>query len=269
MTQSLVVIPARYASTRLPGKPLVKLAGQTMLSRVYDIAKVAAANKKNVEVVVATDDARIADHCREIDAPYVMTPITCPTGTDRALAAIESLGRTFDFVINLQGDAPLTPPDFITALLDAFERDSSLDVITPVTQLSWEQLDRLRTAKETTPFSGTTVILDKNDHAIWFSKTILPAIRKEEKYRQESKLSPVFRHIGLYGYRYEKLKEYVALPETLYEKLEGLEQLRALENGFKMYCVKVDYQGRPAMTGVDSPEDIVRAEALLNGNSGK
>jgi 3-deoxy-manno-octulosonate cytidylyltransferase (CMP-KDO synthetase) len=263
MTQSLIVIPARYASTRLPGKPLIKIAGQTMLSRVYEVAKMAIENKKNVEIVIATDDTRIADHCRELRAPYVMTPASCPTGTDRALAAAEALGKIFDFVINLQGDAPLTPPGFITALLDAFESDSGLDVITPVTQLSWEQLGGLRKNKETTPFSGTTVILDKNDNAIWFSKNILPAIRKEEKYREENNLSPVFRHIGLYGYRYDKLKEYVTLLETLYEKLEGLEQLRALENGFKIRCVKVDYQGRPSMSGVDSLEDVARAEALL------
>jgi 3-deoxy-manno-octulosonate cytidylyltransferase (CMP-KDO synthetase) len=263
MISSVIIIPARYASTRLPGKPLIEIAGQTILSRVYDIAKKAVVNKSGVEVVVATDDVRIADHCREINASYVMTPSACPTGTDRALAAVEALGQSFDVVVNLQGDAPLTPPDFVTALLEAAEQNSDVDIVTPVTQLTWEQLDELRASKVVTPFSGTTVILDKKDNAIWFSKMILPTIRKEEKYRAESHLSPVFRHIGLYGYQYKKLQEYVTLPETLYEKLEGLEQLRALENGFKIRCVKVDYNGRPAMTGVDSVEDVARAESLL------
>jgi 3-deoxy-manno-octulosonate cytidylyltransferase (CMP-KDO synthetase) len=264
MSNSLIVIPARYASTRLPGKPLIKISGQTMLSRVYDIACLAAKDRAGIEIVVATDDERILAHCAEINAPAVMTPIECPTGTDRALAAVEALGKAFDFVINLQGDAPLTPADFVTEMLNAFADNPQLDMVTPVTQLSWQQLDNLRANKQTTPFSGTTAILDQNDQAIWFSKNIIPAIRKEEQSRLQSKLSPVFRHIGLYGYRYDKLKEYVTLPETLYEQLEGLEQLRALENGFKIKCVKVDFKGRPSMSGVDSPEDIARAEELLS-----
>lgn len=263
MTDSIIIIPARYASTRLPGKPLKILAGQSMLSRVYDIAITALKDRSNVEIAVATDDQRIVDHCAEINAPCVMTPIDCPTGTDRALAAVKALGKTFDFVINLQGDAPLTPPDFVISMLQAFEQNSDLDIVTPVTQLAWSELDILRQSKKTTPFSGTTAILDHNDNAVWFSKNIVPAIRKEETYRKESNLSPVFRHVGLYGYRYDKLEQYVNLPETLYEKLEGLEQLRALENGFKIKCVKVDYHGRPSMSGVDSPEDVARVETLL------
>lgn len=260
--KTLLVIPARYASTRLPGKPLEKIAGRTMLSRVHDIAK-KAAEGRFVEIVVATDDKRIGDHCEEIGAKWVMTPESCRTGTDRALAAMEALDdKEAGNIINLQGDAPLTPPDFLTAMIDAFET-ANAEVITPVVRLSWDELDALRKSKAETPFSGTTVVVDEHDYAMWFSKSIIPAIRKEDDLRKTEKLSPVYRHIGVYGYRRPMLEAFVDLEQGRYEKLEGLEQLRIIEHGFRIHCVKVDYAGRPAMSGVDSPQDIKRAEALI------
>ncbi len=137
-------------------------------------------------------------------------------------------------------------------------------MITPVTQTSWEQLDTLRENKKTTPFSGTCAAFDQTTgKAFWFSKNIIPAIRKEETMRQEGSLSPVFRHIGLYGYSYDMLKKYPTLPKGRFEKLEGLEQLRVIEAGYDIRCVPVDYKGRASMSGVDSPEDVTRAEALI------
>jgi 3-deoxy-manno-octulosonate cytidylyltransferase (CMP-KDO synthetase) len=121
-------------------------------------------------------------------------------------------------------------------------------------------LDTLRESKKTTPFSGTTAILDSNNRALWFSKNVIPAIRKEDRTQPHS---PVYRHIGLYGYARAALQKYVTLPPSHYEQLEGLEQLRAIENGMTIQAVVVDYKGRPAMTGIDSPEDLQRAEALL------
>src|SRR5690606_8251854 len=135
--KTALIIPARYGSTRLPGKPLAMIAGQTMLSRVVNIARKATEGRANVELVVATDDARITKHCDELNVKWVMTPVECPTGTDRAEAAVQQLKDVPDFVMNLQGDAPLTPPDFITAMIAAFEKDPC-DMVTPVTQLSWE-----------------------------------------------------------------------------------------------------------------------------------
>ncbi len=261
--KTVIIIPARYGSTRLPGKPLAMIAGKTMLSRVYALALAAAQHDPDIEVVIATDDERVGNHCDELGAKWVMTPVSCPTGTDRALAAVEKLGTKPDFVLNLQGDAPLTPPDFIRGMIDAFKADPKLDVVTPVTQMTWEQLDKLRESKKTTPFSGTCVILNKDDIALWFSKNIIPAIRKEEKYREKGALSPVFRHIGLYGYSRTMLEKFVALPEGYYEALEGLEQLRVIENGYTVKAVKVDYAGRASMSGVDSPEDIIRTEELI------
>ena len=158
--RAVVIIPARYGSTRLPGKPLTLIAGQTMLSRVYGIARAAARNCEGVDVVVATDDARIGVHCEEIGAPWVMTPSTCPSGTDRVLAALVQLKRAYELIINLQGDAPLIPPDFVLALLKAFEIDSAIEVATPAVRLSWVELDGLRAQKRDSPFSGTCVVVD-------------------------------------------------------------------------------------------------------------
>lgn len=261
--KTTIIIPARYASTRLPGKPLIKIAGQTMLQRVYQIALEAIKNIADAKILIATDDKRIADHAKEIGVNFVMTPVNCPTGTDRAWNAIEQLNDKPEFILNLQGDTPFTPPDFITKLIEVATNDANIKVITPVTQLSWKELDKLREHKKQTPFSGTTVVLNKNNNALWFSKNIIPAIRKEEKFRQESNLSPIYRHIGIYGYRYEMLQKYVTLKPTYYEKLEGLEQLRLLENGIAIRAVPVDYQGRPEISGIDTIEDVKRAEELL------
>lgn len=261
--KTAIVIPARYASTRLPGKPLAMISGQTMLQRVVRLATVAAAELNNVSILVATDDDRITQHCREIGVASVMTPPESPSGTDRVAEAVRQMQHKPDFILNMQGDAPLTPPDFLRAMIEAFAA-SPCDCITPVTQLTWEQLDKLRQNKLTTPFSGTTAVFnEKTGNAFWFSKQIIPTLRKENDLRKNSDKSPIFRHIGLYGYSLKMLENYSTLPESTFEKLEGLEQLRLLENGYTIRCVPVDFKGRPNMSGIDSPEDIVRAEALL------
>ncbi len=261
--RTAIIIPARYGSSRLPGKPLVRIAGETMLSRVVAIARAAAREVAAVSVHVATDDARIAAHCAEIGIPALMTAPEAQSGTDRVAEAVRALPETPDFILNLQGDAPLTPPAFLTAMIHAFTADPC-DVITPVTQLSWPELDELREQKRITPHSGTTAVFDAaTGRALWFSKQIIPAIRKEEEARMHSPLAPVYRHIGLYGYSRDMLMTYSSLPEGTYERLEGLEQLRVLERGYHMRCVPVSYDGRPSMSGVDSPEDVARAQALL------
>ncbi|MGL5742440.1 MAG: 3-deoxy-manno-octulosonate cytidylyltransferase family protein [Legionella sp.] len=261
--QTTIVIPARYASTRLPGKPLAMISGQTMLKRVVQLSLAAAEGLENVSVVVATDDSRIIQHCNEIGVASVMTSVDAPSGTDRVAEAIRQMPNKPDFILNMQGDAPLTPPDFLRSMIDAFAA-SPCDAVTPVTQLTWKQLDNLRLNKQTTPFSGTTAVFDEQTgEAFWFSKNIIPAMRKEEELRQKSDKSQVFRHIGLYGYSLAMLEKYITLPESKFEKLEGLEQLRILENGYTMRCVPVDYKGRASMSGVDSPQDVARAEALI------
>lgn len=234
-----------------------------MLSRVVAIARAAAKDDPAVRIVVATDDDRIMRHCAELGADAVMTPPECATGTDRAHAAVKQLPEPPDFVINMQGDAPLTPPDFIQALIARY-RQSPSDVLTPVTQLDWPTLDRLRETKSKTPHSGTVAVFNPTtSRAYWFSKNILPAMRKEAALREQGGLSPVWRHVGIYGYSRAMLDAYVTLSEGFYEQLEGLEQLRVLEHGYEICCVPVDYRGRANMSGVDSPEDIGRAEALI------
>jgi len=257
-----IVIPARYGSTRFPGKPLAEIAGQSMLSRVVDLARTAAAQYSDIDVLVATDDQRIADHADAIGVEHVMTG-ECATGSDRVLAAVKESGKAPEFVLNLQGDAPFTPPAAIDAILKGFEAYDEADVITPVHQLSWDDLDRLRDSKKTTPFSGTTAVVDAGGKALWFSKTILPAIRKEEALREASDVSPVLQHMGLYGYRMEALERFCALPEGTYEALEGLEQLRMLENGMHIQCVPIEIEAGAMQSGIDTPEDLERAEALL------
>ena len=261
--RAIVIIPARYESTRLPGKPLTLIAGQTMLSRVCAIARAAARDSGNIDVLVATDDDRVGAHCEAIGTPWVMTPASCPSGTDRVLAALRQLPQAYDVVVNLQGDAPLTPPDFIAAMLKAFKADPGIEAVTPAVRLSWSELDQLRTQKVETPFSGTSVVVDPNGNARWFSKQIIPAMRNEAALRRQEAMSPVLRHVGLYGYTRKMLETYVTLPAGHYERLEGLEQLRVLEHGYGIRVVEVDYQGRAAMSGVDSPADVARAEALI------
>lgn len=258
--KTTIIIPARYASTRFPGKPLALLAGKPVLAWVVDIAKSVTDQVQDVSYYVATDDDRIRIFCDQNNIPVIMTSPHFETGTDRVMAAVKTLHVQPDFIINLQGDAPLTPDDFVVDIIKAYQNNPNVDIVTPVVQLSWPELDILRASKQSTPFSGTTAILDKNNRALWFSKNIIPAIRKENRTKP---LSPIYRHIGLYGYNRQSLAKYITLPVSPYEHLEGLEQLRALENGMTIQAVIVDYKGRPAMTGIDSPEDLIRAETLI------
>jgi 3-deoxy-manno-octulosonate cytidylyltransferase (CMP-KDO synthetase) len=261
--RSVIIIPARYASTRLPAKPLVSIKGQTLLQRVVALSQAAIDGVPQTAVYVATDDVRIETHCQEIGIPCLMTPSDLPTGTDRVAYAAAKLREKPDFILNMQGDAALTPPDFLRALIQAYQA-SPCDVITPVTKLSWQELDIVRQNKLTTPFSGTTATFDlKTGKAFWFSKNIIPAIRNEAALRAEGGKSPVHRHIGLYGFSYPTLMQYAKLPEGYYERLDGIEVLRLIEQGYHVRCVPVDYKGRANMSGIDSPEDVKRAEALI------
>lgn len=267
---SLIVVPARYGSTRLPGKPLLAIKGIAMLERVVNKARQAAAKAQGaVDLVVATDDARIEAFCQDKGFAVVMTDSDLPSGSDRCLAAYEARlaqgGQDADFILNLQGDAPFTPAGYITAMLQAARECPNADIVTPVIPQTWQSLDALRASKSKPgqAFSGTTCVADQNGRAFWFSKVILPALRKEEKLRAASDISPVLRHVGLYGYRLEALRRFVSAGESHYEALEGLEQLRALEMGLHIQVVKVD-AARLSMSGVDTAEDLKQAEALID-----
>ncbi|MCK0195569.1 3-deoxy-manno-octulosonate cytidylyltransferase [Ancylobacter sp. 6x-1] len=256
----VIVIPARYQSTRFPGKPLAPIGGVPLLERVIRIATVAA-QASGADFVVAADDERVADLARSVGAPVVMTSPHLPSGSDRALAAADLHAPDADFIVNLQGDLPFTPPAYLSALIAA-ARTGEASVFTPVVQLGWEALDGLRQRKQVTPFSGTTCIVGEGGRAHWFSKNIIPAIRTEAKLRAAGPLAPVFRHIGLYGYRRDALRFFVSSPIGHYEELEGLEQLRFLEAGIAIQTVTVK-AARIAMWGIDSPDDARLAEQHL------
>ena len=138
-------------------------------------------------------------------------------------------------------------------------------MFTPCVHLDWAEYDRLLESKKTTPYSGTTVLVDKAGYAMAFSKNVIPAVRKPEKARELFEKSPVRRHVGLYAYTFDALKDYFTLPQSPYEadQIEGLEQMRFLYNGKKVKMVEVDYRGRKTTSGVDSPEDVARVEAII------
>lgn len=258
-----IAIPARYGSTRFPGKPLALINGKTMLQRVTDIARQAVQGYEDAFIFVTTEDERIMHHATELGVPCIHTPPSCPTGSDRVLSALRQLDNWPDFIVNLQGDAPFTPPSVIRQIFDAFQTNPRAEVITPVHCLSWADLDRLRQGKEQTPFSGTTAIVNEQGRALWFSKNIIPAIRKEEELRQQGPYSPVFQHIGLYGFRSDILEKFCTLPQGYYENIEGLEQLRLLENGIHIQTVQIIIAEGHIQSGIDSPEDLARAEEYL------
>lgn len=260
----LIIIPARYQSSRLPGKPLVKIAGVEMIKRVAMIADFVCKNNENCAYAVATDDDRIADFCKAAAIPFTMTRADCKSGTERCWDAVQKESVRPAFVINLQGDNPLCPPHLLQELIDAWKACPA-DVFTPCVHLDWGEYDRLLESKKTTPYSGTTVLVDKAGYAMAFSKNVIPAVRKPEKARELSEKSPVRRHVGLYAYTFDALKDYFTLPPSPYEadQIEGLEQMRFLYNGKKVKMVEVDYRGRKTTSGVDSPEDVARVEAII------
>ncbi len=263
-----IVIPARYQSTRLPGKPLRKIAGVEMIRRVANIAEhVCRTNRFSdctVAYIVATDDPRIADFCHEYQISVVMTDVACRSGTERCYNAVERMEIEPELVVNLQGDNPLCAPSILQSVITAWHQDEG-DLFTPCIHLSWDDYERLRIAKQTSPYSGTTVLVDRQGYALAFSKTLIPTIRNEEKAKIHLPLSPVRQHIGLYAYRYAALRQYFSLSACEYEDtaVEGLEQMRFLYHGLRIRMVEVDLQGRPFTSGVDSPEDVERVETVL------
>ena len=259
-----IVIPARYSSSRLPGKPLREIKGKKMIERVADIASYVCKYNKFCNYVVATDNDDILDFCRQSSIPATKTPEDCKSGTERCLSAINEFDSPPELIINLQGDNPLCPPHVIQSLIDEW-RNCEADVYTPCVRLSWEEYHRMCSDKQITPHSGTTVLVNKSGYAMAFSKQIIPAVRDADKAKSLFPKSPVRRHIGLYAYTRRALEQYISLT-SLYELscIEGLEQMRFLENGLSIKVVEVEYKGRRTTSGVDNEEDIRRVEAIID-----
>lgn len=257
---NLIVVPARFGSTRFPGKPLAEINGVSMIRRTADIAARACQNLSDSAYVVATDNSDIQNHCEVHHIPVIMTSPNLASGSDRVREAYHAFAPNAKIIVNLQGDAPFTDVSHITECVQAMA--DGVDVATPYIQLSWAALDILRENKKTTPFSGTTLIHHPSGRALWFSKTIIPAIKHEAKLREDTSISPICRHIGLYVYTAAALERYTTLPRSYYETLEDLEQLRMIEAGFHITAVPVQ-PAKISTSGIDSPQDLTRATEML------
>lgn len=262
MNQSVsILIPARYASTRFEGKPLAPLVGATgkaksLIERSWDTAMQVDGV---MDVFVATDDERIAKAAQAFGAKVLMTSSDCRNGTERVADALPSLPNSPDIVVNLQGDAPLTPPWFLTALIDEMRGDASVQMATPVLRCDGQTLNNFLEDRQNGRVGGTTAVFDAAHEALYFSKEVVPYTDATYAPTDET---PVFHHVGAYAYRPETLKSYVDWGEGPLERLEGLEQLRFLENGVKVRCVEVDARGR-VFWELNNPVDVARIEAEL------
>jgi len=235
------VIPARYASSRFPGKALAPIGGRPMIQRVYEGARRARSLRT---VVVATDDERIAEACRTFGAPVVMTAAGHPTGTDR-LSEVAS-GLEDEVIVNIQGDEPLIEDFVIDAAVEALLEDPGVSMATVVHAIGPEVRDDPNRVK---------VVIDRNGRALYFSRSPIPYVRADG-----TPPDTIWQHVGLYAYRRAFLLDFVGLPPTPAEQAEGLEQLRALEHGHPIRCAAVEgWHSLP----VDVPEDVPRVEARL------
>lgn len=257
----LVVIPARYASTRYPGKPLVDLRGATgearsLIRRSWDAAMAVSGVDM---VVVATDDARIADAARAFGAEVVMTATTCRNGTERCAEALANLGDDHEIVVNLQGDAPLTPAWFIEDLVAGLRAHPDAQVATPVLRADGRALNGLLDDRRAGRVGGTTAVFGTDHSALYFSKEVIPYTGQTYA---DTDQTPVFHHVGVYAYRPQALMAYPGWAAGPLETLEGLEQLRFLERGIPMLCVEVAAQGRQFWE-LNNPEDVPRIESML------
>ncbi|CAM8663514.1 3-deoxy-manno-octulosonate cytidylyltransferase [Sphingobium cupriresistens] len=252
-----IVIPARYESSRFPGKPFAQLKGAsgTERSLLERTVNAALAVCPTIEVVVATDDTRIADAARSAGARSTITSSLCLNGTERCAAAIEDGAVDADVIVNLQGDAPLTPPSAIAALISEMSTDPTVMVATAMTRCGPDTVTRLRADEAAGRIGGTTVVTDGAGDALYFSKRLLP-------YGGGSVECPIFLHLGLYAYRRRALLHYAALPPAPLEAAEGLEQLRFLDERIPMRMVEIS-EPAGGLWEVNNPGDIYIVEQAL------
>jgi 3-deoxy-manno-octulosonate cytidylyltransferase (CMP-KDO synthetase) len=245
MPTVVAIIPARYASTRFPGKPLIDIGGKSMIQRVYE--QVCQA-KSIHHVVVATDDERIYNHVRQFGGTAVMTRPDHPSGTDRCCEALNLLQQPYDYVLNVQGDEPFINPEQIDLLATALNGTTEIaTLIKKITDLH-------------TLFNSNVVkvVCSRTAHALYFSRWPIPRMRNlpDDEWLQHGTF---YKHIGMYAYRADILQQITRLPVSALEKAESLEQLRWLENGFRIQVIETHLE----TLGIDSPEDAEQARAWL------
>lgn len=228
------IIPARYHSTRLPGKPLADIAGKPMIQRVYEQAIKA---KLPDQVIVATDHEEIYQVVLSFGGQVMMTRSDHPTGTDRLAEIAEKL-LDAQIIINIQGDEPEIDPDVIDRLIEPLLAEKEISMATVITPMEESEMTQPGCVK---------AVVDQKGNALYFSRSLIPYLRTE------TRLAPVYKHIGVYGYQKEFLLEFARLKPTPLEQMESLEQLRALEYGYRIRTIQVHHSA----IGVDTPEDLV------------
>ena len=240
----IAVIPARYASTRFPGKPLAILGGKTVIQRVYEQAMSVLP-----EVFVATDDERIFDAVASFGGKAVMTRADHKSGTDRIEEAVETIGTDADVIINIQGDEPFVQPSQIETLMHLFDA--------PETQIGTlgKPFDTMEAVMNP---NSPKIVTDRRGFALYFSRSVIPYIRGVEQ-GDWMRHYPFLKHLGVYAYRREVLAAVTKLPQSSLEKAESLEQLRWLQNGYRIRVGETNVE----TVGIDTPEDLERAEAFL------
>ena len=238
------IIPARYASTRFPGKPLALLAGKTVIQHVYE-----KASKALPTVYVATDDERIYQAVTAFGGRAVMTRADHKNGTERIAEAIDKIGHSYDVVVNIQGDEPFIHPSQIESLCHCFD-DAQTDIAT--LGKPFDNMDSVRNP------NSPKIVTDNRGFALYFSRSIIPFVRgiEEKEWLQHF---PFLKHLGIYAYRTEVLKQITQLPQSTLERAESLEQLRWLQNGYRIKVALTEKE----TVGIDTPADLKRAELFL------
>lgn len=247
------IIPARYASSRFPGKPLVDMKGKSMIRRVYEqVVDVLD------DVWVATDDQRIEEAVRAFGGKVVMTSDKHRSGTDRCWEAYQHVGKPYDVIVNIQGDEPFIDPRQIQTLKECFS-DSEVNIATLVKPFLRDDDFEAKLFNPNTP----KVVFNKKQEALYFSRSVIPYVRGA-KHTEWLKTTTFYKHIGLYAYRAQTLSELTQLPQSSLELAESLEQLRWIENGYR---IKVGITELETI-GIDTPEDLERALKYLYENHG-
>ncbi|SRR5579871_490115 len=235
------IIPARFASTRFPGKPLIDINGKSMIQRVYEQS---AKSRSLNRIIVATEDKQIADHVIGFGGEAVMTGEHHASGTDRCFEALGKLKESYQYIINIQGDEPFIEPEQIDELAEAL-KNGDIEIAT--------QMIAVKNESELFDAGEAKIILNKNNEAIYFSRAAIPYLRNVDQ-KEWHTHHLYYRQVGMYAYRNDILKKITQLPVSSLEKAESLEQLRWLQNGFKIKCVLTEYESHC----VDVPEDVER-----------
>lgn len=252
--KSLIIIPARYESTRFPGKPLHEIHGKSLIQRVYN----QTVKSHATDVIIATDDQRIFEHAQSFGANVIMTSSHHPNGTSRCAAVLDEMedqNEEYNVVINVQGDEPFIDPSDINALIDAFENDEEVEIATLIKKIdSAQELDDPNVVK-----AVITEFEDDSADALYFSRSPIPFIRDQKDRDAAIKNGSFYKHIGLYAFSPDLLPEVVHIPESNLEKMEKLEQLRWLENHFVITVLETESES----IGVDTKEDLVHVDNFL------